>query len=196
MKTNGANGRDDHERKKRIDELKRQAEELTSGDAVVWKSDDLSPENEEDFLEGVIAYEAAPWTTNYQQLEKAGVELPDPEGMNDEKLTSKLWEVIEALARLRVFLSSTNHLSDRGLYTELWSEVLHEQTKAMVLDEYSAWHVDLIGSGSEGDIFLWMKHYADDKTRRQWMNDFPDYEMPEHADPPYDRDRHLPGAGG
>lgn len=40
-----------------------------------------------------------------------------------------------------------------------------------------------------------MKYYADEETRRQWKNDFPDYEMPEHEDPPYDRDRLLPGAG-
>ena len=194
MKTNGANGRDDPERKKRIDVLKRQGDELT-GEVAGWQSDDLSPKMEQEFLQNVVDYEAAPWTTHYQQLEEAGLELPDPETMDDEKLTAKLWQVIEALAGMRVFVDSTNHLSDRELYTELWSDVLREDTKAMVLDEYSAWHIDLIGSGSDEDIYLWMKHYADDKTRRQWMNDWPDYEMPDHEDPPYDRDRHLPGAG-
>lgn len=69
--------------------------------------------------------------------------MPAPAMMDDEKLTAKLWEVIEALARMRAFLNSTNHLSDRELYTELSSEVLREETKAMVLDEYSAWRIDL-----------------------------------------------------
>jgi hypothetical protein len=191
----GGNGRDDPDRKKRIEELKRLADELTGEEVAGWKSDDLSPEIEEEFLQGVVAYESAPWTTHYQQLEEAGVELPDPEAMDDEKLTAKLWEVIEALASIRVFMESTNHLSDRELYTLLWSDVLQEEVKAMVFDEYSAWHIDLIGSGSDEDIHLWMKHYADDETRRQWVTDWPDYEMPEHEDPPYDRDRHLPGAG-
>lgn len=195
MSISGGNGDSDPERRKRIDDLKRQADELAGGEMVSWKSDELSPEMEEDFLQSVIAYESAPLTTHYQQLEDAGAELPDPETMDDEKLTAKLWEVIEALARMRVFLNSTNHLSDRELYTELSSDVLREETKAMVLDEYSAWHIDLIGSGSEEDIYLWMKYYADEETRRQWKNDFLDYEMPEHEDPPYDRDRHLPGAG-
>jgi hypothetical protein len=195
MSISGGNGRDELERKKRIDELKRQADELTGGAAAGWKSDDLSPEMEEEFLQNIVAYESAPWTTHYQQLEEAGVELPDAEAMDDEKLTARLWELIQALARMRVFVESTNHLNDRELYTGLWSDVLREETKAMVLDEYSAWRIDMIGSGSEEDIYVWMKHYADEETRRQWMNDFPDYEMPEHEDPPYDRDRHLPVAG-
>jgi hypothetical protein len=195
MKINGGNGRDDPHRKERINELERQVDELAGGESFGWKSDDLSPELEEEFLRGVIAYETAPWTTHFQQLEEAGVELPSPESMDDEKLTAKLWEVIEALARMRVFLSNTNHLSDRELYTELWNNVLREETRAMVFDEYSAWHIDMIGSGSEEHTYLWMKYYADEITRRRWKKDWPDYEMPEHEDPPYDRDRHLPGAG-
>ncbi|MEK6324072.1 MAG: hypothetical protein AABN33_20715 [Acidobacteriota bacterium] len=195
MSISSGNGRDDPERKKRINELERQADELTGGEVAGWKSDDLSPEMEEEFLQGVVAYEAAPWTTHFQQLEEAGVELPDPETMDDEKLTAKLWEVIEALARMRIFLSCTNHLSDRELYTHLRNDVLHEEVKAMAFDESSAWHIDLVGSGSDEHTYLWMKYYADEKTRRQWMKDWPDYEMPEHEDPPYDRDPNLPGAG-
>jgi len=189
------NGRDDPKRQKRIEDLKRQAAELTDGEMASWKSDDLAPEMEAEFLKGVIAYESAPSTTHYQQLEEAGVELPDAETMDDEKLTAKIWEVIEALARKRVFLESTNHLSDRELYTLLWSDELREEIPDMVFDEYSAWHIDLIGSGSDEDTYLWMKYYADEKTRRRWMKDWPDYEMPEHEDPPYDRDRQLPNAG-
>lgn len=194
MSMGDANGRDDPKRQKRIEELKRQAAELTRGEMVSWKSEELSPEMEEGFLQGVIAYESAALTTHYKQLEEAGVELPAPETMDDEKLTAKLWEVIEALARKRVFLESTNHLNDRELYTVLWSDELREEIPDMVFDEYSAWHIDLIGSGSDEDTYLWMKYYADDKTRRRWMKDWPDYEMPDHEDPPYDRDRHMPQA--
>lgn len=35
-------------------------------------------DQEEDFLQGVIAYESAPLTTHYQQLEEAGVENAGP----------------------------------------------------------------------------------------------------------------------
>jgi len=51
-----------------------------------------------------------------------------------------------------------------------------------------------VSSGSEEDIFLWMKYYADDATRQQWLKDFPDYEMPPHEEPPFDRDKDLPSA--
>ena len=195
MSISGGNGDSDHERRKRIDELQRRADELASGEIVAWKSDELSPEIEEDFLRSVIAYETAPLTTHFQQLEEAGMELPAPETLDDERLTAKLWEVIEALGRIRVFLERTNHLDDRELYALLWSKELREEIPAMPFDEYSAWHIDVIGSGSEEDTHLWMKYYADDDTRRDWLKDFADYEMPEHEDPPYDRDRLLPGAG-
>lgn len=194
MSTNDRNDLENSDREARINELKRQAEELAGGEMTSWESDELPPELAEEFWQSVVAYEAAPWTTHFQQLEEAGVELPPPEAMDDQTLTAKLWEVIERLAEMRVFLISTDHLSDRELYTVLWNDVLHEETKALPLDEYSAYHIDLVSSGSEEDIYLWMKYYADEETRQWWLDDFPDYEMPEHEYPPYDRDRHLPQA--
>lgn len=114
--------------------------------------------------------------------------------MDDQGLKLKLWEVIQALARLRVFLSQTDHLSDREFYTVLWHDLLREPVKDITLDNSSVWHIDLLGSGSEEDIYLYLKYYADDPTRLQWSADFPDYKMPKHEQPTFDRDRHLPQA--
>ena len=75
-------------------------------------------------------------------------------------------------------------------------ELLREPVKDMPLDESSAWHIDLTGSGSEEDTHLYLKYYADEETRRRWSADFPDDEMPEHAEPPFDRDRYLPQVDG
>jgi hypothetical protein len=37
-----------------------------------------------------------------------------------------------------------------------------------------------------------MKYYADEDWRRRFQEEFPDFQMPAHGDPPYDRDRLLP----
>jgi hypothetical protein len=183
---------DDAEREKRIAELKRQAEELVGGKMVEGEMEDTPPEVAEQFWEQVVAYEKAPWTTNFKQLEESGVQLPAPETLGDEQLTKKLWEVIRALALLRVFLDETDHLSDRELYTELWTDMLREEVKAMPPDPDGAYHLSPLGGCSEEDIQLQMKYYADDEWRQRFQEEFPDFVMPDPEDPPYDRDRFLP----
>jgi hypothetical protein len=187
-----ARPKDEHDREERIEHLKRHAEELCGGQMEVGNLDDCSDETEEAFWKHVVDYEEAPWTTHLQQLENAGVSLPSPDSLKDEELTAKLWEVIQKLALLHVFIDQTDHLSDRELYTHLWTDSLREQTKALPLAANSAYHIQILGSGSEEDNQLYLKYYADDASRRQWQEDFPGDPMPIHEDPLYDRDRVLP----
>ena len=179
-------------RQKRIEELKRRAEELAGGKMAAGTSEECPPDVEEGFWKHVVEYEEAPWTTHFQQLERAGLPLPAPETMNDQELTAKLWEMINKLAQLRIFLEDTDHLSDRELYTLLWSDLLREETKDVLLDQDSACHYQLLSSGSDEDTHLYLKYFADEDWRQDWLKQFPDYPMPEHEDPPYDRDRFLP----
>lgn len=180
------------DREKRIEDLKRRAEELCGGQMEVGGPNDCSSETEEAFWEHVVDYEEAPWTTHFHQLESAGVALPQPDSLNDQEVAVKLWEVIQKLALLRVFIEQTDHLSDRELYTHLWSDSLREDTKALPLDPDSAWHIQLLSSGSDEDNQLYLKYYADDVWRKDWHESFPDDPIPAHEDPPYDRDRLLP----
>ena len=177
---------------KRIEDLKRRAEELSGGQMEVSSLDDCPAEMEESFWKHVVDYEEAGWTTNFQQLETAGVSLPPPDSLNDQELTVKLWEVIHKLALLRVFIEQTDHLSDRELYTHLWTDSLREETKALPPAANSAWHIQILGGCSEEDNRLYLKYYADDDSRRHWQEDFPDDPLPTHEEPPYDRDRLLP----
>jgi hypothetical protein len=85
-------------------------------------------------------------------------------------------------------------LSDRELYQLLWGDGLHEDTKDMVMDESSACHIDLLSGGSEEDNQPYLKYYADDEEREQWHRDYPEDSIPDHVDPPYDRDQYLPQA--
>lgn len=177
---------------RKIEDLKRQAEELCGGQMEAANLDDCPEETEEAFWNYVVEYEKAPWTTNFQQLEDAGVSLPEPDSLNDEELTAKLWEVVQKLALLHVYISQTDHLSDRELYTHLWTESLREETKALPLEANCMCHIEILGGWSEEDTQLYLKYYADEDWRRQWKKDWPKDAIPKHEDPPYDRDRRLP----
>jgi len=187
-----ANNESDDDREKRIEELKHRAEELAGGEMETGEFVPSPPEVEEGFWKYVVEYEEAPWTTHFQQLERAGVSLPAPETLNDQEVTAKLWEVINKLAQMRVFLEDTDHLSDRELYTTLWSDDLREETKDIVLDQDSACHYQLLSGGSDEDTLLYLKYFADEEWRKWWHEEYPEFPMPDPEDPPYDRDRLLP----
>jgi hypothetical protein len=57
--------------------------------------------------------------------------------------------------------------------------------------ESAAWHIDVVGY-DEPEVYL--KYYADEKTRESWRTDFPGDPIPAREDPPYDRDSRLPQA--
>jgi hypothetical protein len=177
---------------KRMEDLKRRAEELCGGQMKIDSPDDCPAEAEEAFWKQLVDYEEAPWATNFHQLEKAGVSLPPPDSLKDKELTAKLWEVIHKLALLGVFIEETDHLSDRELYTHLWTDSLREETKALPPASNSACHIQMLGGGGEEDNRLYLKYYADDASRQHWQEEFPNDPIPRHEDPPYDRDLVLP----
>jgi hypothetical protein len=191
-----SNGLRDDERRvdqeARVRALKEEARRLAGGEVCAWESDALSLDAREQFWSHLLAWETAAWTTNFQQLVEAGVELPEPEALADAALSAKLWEVIDRLAAIRVFLSDTDHLSDRELYTALWREVLRADTKALDDDPDAAYHISLVDSGSEADTRNYLRFYADANARRHWREEYPEDELPPHETPPFDRDRLLP----
>jgi hypothetical protein len=77
---------------------------------------------------------------------------------------SRVWEVIHALAALRVFLSRTDHLRDAELYGVLWGDILPDEMHALDDAPYSAWHIDVLGGWSNEDIQARLKYSADEKT--------------------------------
>ena len=177
-----------------IEEMKGELEDLAHGHMLMHSEEALPPDLEEQFLESVLAFERAEQITHKELLARDDVAVPAPEELQDEELALKLIEVIHTLAAHRIFLESTNHLSDRELYHYLWDDALNEWGPDLPPDNPMNCHLDLVGSGSEEHTDLWLKYYADDATRARWAIDFPEMMIPEHVDPPYDRDRHLPKA--
>src|SRR5688572_18080376 len=157
-------------------------------------SDALSKSEREayaDYARKMDLFENGPETTNFQQLIAKGVQLPEPESIPDADVRKKLWEVLAALADLRVYLDNSDHLTDRQLYAKLWREMLRVDTPA--IDEVGfRTHVSCCEVGSDEETLLYLKHYADDHFREQSLKDFPDQKMPAHEDPPYNRDVLLP----
>ena len=143
------------------------------------------------FLERVCAFEKAQWGRNFDRLVQLGVEMIPPAELDDAHLRVKFDEVIRALATIHCFLEDTDHLSDRQLYTWLWSDGLREETPDVAhLD--GAWHTSPIGGCTDEDIGIHLKYYASEKERRRWKKQFPNDHLPRHSRLPYNRDKNLP----
>jgi hypothetical protein len=121
-------------------------------------------------------------------LRERGIELVDEGSLSDEDVHRRLWEVIDAMATLGLFLESTDHLSDRELYRYL-GDALKEET-LLSDDPASACHLTPIGGGSEEDNEIYLRYYADDEDRRMWAED--GTTIPPHEALPFDRDGLLP----
>jgi hypothetical protein len=179
----------------RIHELKEEIAEL-GGEIFYESGEEMSEELEEAFLESVLEVESAGWTKPFDLLVESGIALPSPGKIPDSHIEGKLWEVINALALVNVFLDRTDHLSDRELYSHLWNESLREEMIIIPHNPGFQSHIDVIGSGSDEDTSIWLRFYADDEDRSDWAEQFPDFPMPTSERPPNDRDARLPRPGG
>jgi hypothetical protein len=180
------------DREIRINELEGQLEDM--GMEAMGVSDDCPPGVHEQFVNNVMDYDSAPISTQFEALVQEGVELPEPDALDDGALHTKLWEIFHALAKRDVYIDHTDHLSDRELYEHLWHDTFREEGPMM--PPGSGWvnHIDILGGCSEEDIKIGQRYYDDEETRRQWAVDFPDDVIPPHEDPPFQRDRLLPKA--
>lgn len=184
-------GEGDVDREIRVEKMKRELEELAGGPMITGSLDDVPAGVEEMFLERACEFEKASWDTNLNRLIQLGVEMVPPAELDDTTLSAKLDEVLRSLAAIHCFLHDTNHLSERELYTWLWSDGLREETPDLS-QLGGAWHTSPIGSCTDEDTAIFLKYYASNKERRQWKKDFPNDPLPPHCPLPYNRDHNLP----
>ena len=144
-----------------------------------------------EFVRKMEVFENGPTTTNFAQLIEHGIQLPDPDSISDADITAKLWEVIAGLSKLRVYLDQTDHLNDRELYAMLWRDVLRTEVPAIDEIGFNS-HVGLLTPGDDEHTAVYLKYYADEDERRNWIEDFGVSDLPVHEDPPYNRDQILP----
>ena len=127
-------------------------------------------------------------TTLFDILKKAGTPLPNPDDVRDVDLKDVLWTVINALWDEGVILYATDHLSDRELYTLLVTDLLLQEHEGLTVTT----HLEILGRWRSEDIEVYLRYYADEDARKEWA-DRCKKSLPEHVDPPYNRDRLLPG---
>ena len=180
---------DEPSQEERINKLRAELEKIGGSTSTL---ESMPADMEEEFLRHVLEYETAEQISLLRLLENSGLEVLPPESLDDDALKIKLNEMIDRMATLGAYLLHTNHLSDRDLYEYLYHEALREETVLFPENPSYAYMIDLTGSGSEDDNQTYLKYYADEQYRRQWAHDWPDDRMPEHEDPPFDRDRFLP----
>jgi hypothetical protein len=180
---------DEPSQEERIAKLRAELEKIGGNTSTL---ESMPADMEEEFLRHVLEYETAEQISLLRLLENSGLEVPAPETLDNEALKIKLKEMIDRMATVGAYLLHTNHLSDRDLYEYLYHEALREETVLFPENPSYAYMIDLTGSGSEDDNQTYLKYYADEQYRRQWAHDWPDDRMPEHEEPPFDRDRFLP----
>src|SRR5215510_10922468 len=180
---------DEPDQEERIAKLREQLEKL-GGTTVSLEA--MPADIEEEFLRHVLEYETAEPIIFFRWLENSAFEIPPPEKLDAVALTLKLKEIVERMASLGAYLLHTNHLTDHELYEYLYNDGLREEAVLFPENPGYAYMLDLTGSGSEEDNQIYLKYYADEEQRKQWALDWPDDSMPDHEEPPFDRDQHLP----
>ena len=116
-----------HDQAKRIEELEDRLKRLTDGDAVFWSRPGSPADIRESNLEDVLAFESVgSGTSLFEGLQEHGLDLPQPEKLDERQSAEKVAEVLCALAALRVFLVGFDDLNAREFYSTLWNETLWE----------------------------------------------------------------------
>src|SRR5436190_1102570 len=180
---------DELSQEERIAKLRQEVERL-GGSTMSLES--MPADMEEEFLRHVLEYESAEPISLLRLLENSGLPVPPPDDLDNDVLTVKLREIVDRMASLGAYLLHTDHLSDRALYEYLYHDGLREEAVLFPENPSYAYMIDLTGSGSPEDNFVFLKYYADEKYRQQWAHDWPDDAIPDHEEPPVDRDRFLP----
>lgn len=93
----------------------------------------------------IYDFEHAPMTTNLAQLAEVGIQPLAPDQTTDAELFTQLWLVINGLARLGIYITNSNHLTDRAFYERLISGILVEPVRDLPPDAGVQEFIDLLG---------------------------------------------------
>lgn len=181
----------------RMAELRRQIMELAGEPIAEARAPDLPLDSQEAFLQHILAFHEEDERPLREILkDRTGETFPSWKSLEtQEEFHTHLWRLIGALAKIRCYLSETDHLSDAECYRLLEGTVLVEETTDMLPEWGWNCRYSLAEYGFPDDPDgnqLYLKYYADEPWRRNWIEEFPEDILPDPVVPPYNRDRLLP----
>jgi hypothetical protein len=102
----------------RLGELRKEVMDRIDGPTIEVGTGSMPMETQVAFWEHVLAFESAEESTIAERLEnEASFVSPDPKTLKGEPEThTALWDLLKALASIRVFVCNTDHLCDDDLY--------------------------------------------------------------------------------
>lgn len=133
--------------------------------------------------------EIAALTTNLEQLDEIGIEVPMTDAIDDDELRLSLAEVVRGLAELEVYLLHSDHLDDRSLHRRLRDDVLKDQVRDLPPRIGCREWIDL-ASGLGDPVETWLRYHASDEERSE-ASDRGEI-VPPRSKKKADRDRSLP----
>ena len=143
----------------------------------------MSTPQENEFLASMLAWERAPVLSLGEWLTPPLV-LPSPDQLDDPNLHQLLWDTVHRLADAQVVLEFTDHLSDRQLYTILYRDILPSPEKKIDMPgRYLHWHC----LDADLDPETWLRYYATDRQREEWLVENPYESLPTAETPPHRR---------
>jgi hypothetical protein len=176
----------------RLGELRKQVMDQIDGPMIEGGTENLPMDMQEHFWQYVLAFESAELTTLERRLqEEAGFVAQNLDALEDPRqVHAALWDLLRALASIRVFLNCTDHLDDAELYRLLLEKALPDETTAPPAGFAVNTRIDVVDYGTTENhdgTDTWLRYYADDLTRSEW-----DGPVPPQEPLPYDRDSKLP----
>lgn len=150
---------------------KKRSERRAAIEALVAKAKEEGRPSERIVAAIVYDSEHAPWTTNRKQLSEIGIEVPPPEALSDEDIALALKMLIDGLALLGIYLSGTDHLGDRDLYTQLSTKVIEEAVRDVPPNQDMSEFIDMsacVPSGAQEDGVDEQQDDDDDGIKPKW----------------------------
>ena len=138
------------------------------------------------------AAEPENWTPPAQQLAAQNLPLLPPAELTDDTLTPILWELLHNLALCGFYVLHTDHLSDRDLYSALWTRGLREPAHLPGRNLRGGWFHDFLGSWGRDEMQLWLRYYATDAERAKHAQQSTNDPCPPKEQPRFNRDWRLP----